>query len=112
MMSQFNPPRLHLPGPRLPMGMSLLYYDAQIGYTVRKRPKQAKPAMKMNSKGRNKLRMTFISSKIVKCSPMQLHFPHGPNGSPRFPKEIVAEEHLCWLCNLSQTLQNAQNTQN
>ena len=86
MMSQFTPPGLHLLGPRLPMGMSLIYFDAQIGNTMRKRPKQAKPPVKMNSKGRNKLKMTFISPKTVKCSLMQPHFPHGPDGSPSLPK--------------------------
>ena len=83
-MRQFTHPGLHLLGPRLPMGMSLIYYDAKIGNIVRKRPKQTKPAMKMNSEHRKKLRMTLISPKTMKCSPMQLRFPQGPDGSPRF----------------------------
>ena len=107
MMRQFTPPGLHLSGPRLPMGMSLIYYDAKIGFTVRKKPKQAETAVKMNSKDRNKLIMAFISPQIVKCSPMQLHFPHGPDGSPSFPETKMAEKHLCWLCNLFHWLQNA-----
>ena len=97
MMRQFTTPGLHLLGPRLPMGMSLIYYDAQIGNTVRKRPKQTKPTVKMNSEHRNKLRMTLISPKIVKCSPMQRHFPQGLDGSPRFSEVKMAERHLCWL---------------
>ena len=112
MMRQFTPPGLHLSGPRFPMGMSLLYYDAQIGFIVRYKPKQAETDVKMNSEDRNKLSMAFISPQTVKCSPMQLHFPHGPNGSTSFPEAKIAEKHLCWLCNLSQWLQNAQNTQN
>ena len=83
-MRQFTPPRLHLSGPRLPMGMSLIYYDAQIGNTVIKGPKNTKIAVKMNSECRKKLRMTLVSPKTVKCSPMQLHFPHGADGSPSF----------------------------
>ena len=89
------------------MGMSLMYYDAQIGFTVRNKSKHAEIAVKMNSKDKNKLSMAFISPQTVKCSPMQLHFPHGPDGSPSFPEAKVAEEHLCWIFNLSQTLQNA-----
>ena len=84
MMRHFTPPGLHLPGPRLPMGMSLIYYDAQIGNIVRKKPTQTKPAVKMNSEHRKKLKMTLISFKTVKCSPMQLHFPQGRYGSPSF----------------------------
>ena len=95
MMRQFTPPGLHLSGPRLPMGMSLIYYDAQIGNIVRRRPKQKKPAVKMNSECRKKLRMTLISPKIVKCSQMQLHIPQGPDGSPRFSEVKMAERHLC-----------------
>ena len=72
MMRKFTPPGLHMPGPRLPMGMSLIYYDAQIGNIVRKRPKHTKPIVKMNSEHRKKLRMTLISPKTVKCSPMWL----------------------------------------
>jgi hypothetical protein len=112
MMRQFTPPGLHLSGPRLPMGMSLIYYDAQIGITVRKRPKQTKPAVKMNSEHRKKLKMTLFSPKTVKCSPMQLHFPQGPDGSSSFSEVKMAERHLCWLCNLFQSLQNAENTRN
>ena len=54
-------------------------------------PKQAKPAVKLNSKDRNKLNMAFVSPQTVKYSPIQLHFPDGPYGSPSFPKEKVAE---------------------
>ena len=75
MMRQFTPPGLHLPGPRLPMGMSLIYYDAKSGNIVKIRPKQTKTVVKMNSEGRNELILNFISPKIVKFSPMQLHFP-------------------------------------
>ena len=76
------------------MGMSLIYYDAQIGNTMRKIPKQTKPAVKMNSEHRNKLRMTLISPKTVKCTPMQLCFPQGPDGSPSFSEVKMAERHL------------------
>ena len=79
------------------MGMSLIYYDAQIGFKVIKKPKKAEKIVEMNSKDRNKLSMAFISPQTVKCSHMQLHFPHGPDGSPRFPEEKMAEKHLCWL---------------
>ena len=79
---------------------------------MRKIPKQEKTAMKLNLEAINKLRMDFISPQTVTYSPMQLHSPHGPNGSPRFPEEKVAKEHLCWLQNLSQTLKNAEETQN
>ena len=75
MMRQFTPLGLNLLSQRLPMGMSLIYYDAKIGNTVRKSPKQTKLAMKMNSEHRKKLKLTLISPKKVKCSPMQLHFP-------------------------------------
>ena len=54
-------------------------------------PKQAKPAVKLNSEDRNKLKIAFVSPQTVKYSPIQLHFPHGPHGSPRFPEEKVAE---------------------
>jgi hypothetical protein len=91
MMRQFTPPGLHLSGPRLPMGMSLIYYDAQNGITVRKRPKQTKPAVKMNSEHRKKLKMTLFSPKTVKGSPMQLHFPQGPDGSSSFSEVKMAE---------------------
>ena len=94
------------------MGMSLIYYDAQIGFTVRNKPKEAKKAMKMNSEDINKLSMAFISPQTMKCSLMQLHFPHGPNGSPSFPEAKMVEKHLCWLYNLFPWLQNSQNTQN
>ena len=77
-----------------------------------KKPKQVETTAKMNSEDRNKLIMAFISPQTVKCSPMQLHFPHGPDVSPSFPEEKMAERHLYWLCNLSQWLQNSQNTQN
>ena len=97
MMRQFTPLGLHLLGPRLPMGMSLIYYDAQIGFTVRKKPKQAETAVKMNLEDRNKLSMAFTSPQTVKCSPMQLHFPHGLDGSPSFPEEKMAEKDLFWL---------------
>ena len=112
MMRLFTPSRLHLPGPRLPMGMSLIYYDAQIGFTVRNKPKQVETTVKMNLEDINKLIMAFISLQTVKCSPMQLHFPHGPNGSPSFPEAKMAKKPLYWLYNLFQWLQNAQNTQN
>ena len=75
-------------------------------------PKHEKPVVKLNSEDINKLKMAFVSPQTVKYNPIQLHFPHGPDGSPSFPEEKEAEEHLCWLWNLSQTLQNAQNTQN
>ena len=70
MMRQFTPLGLHLSGPRLPMGMSLIYYDTQIGFKVKKKPKQAETAVEMNSEDRNKLSMAFISPKTVNCSPL------------------------------------------
>ena len=94
------------------MGMSLMYYDAQIGFTMKNKPKQAETAVEMNSEDQNKLSMAFISPKTMKCSPMQLHFPHGPYGSPSFLEAKMAERHLYWLCNLFQWLQNAHNSQN
>ena len=94
MMRHFTPLGLHLPGPRLPMGMSLIYYDAQIGNTMRKRPKNTKPAVKMDSKHKNKLKMTLISPKTVKCSLMQLSFPQGLDGSPRLSEVKLAKRHL------------------
>ena len=94
MMRHFTPPGLHLPGPRRPMAMSLIYYDAQIGNIVRKRPKHTKQDVKMNLEHRNKLRMTLISPKTVKCSPMQLCFPQGPNGSPSFSEVKMDERRL------------------
>ena len=57
-------------------------------------PKRAKKTVKLNSEDRNKLRMAFISPQTVKCSPMQLHFPHGPDGSPSLPEEKMAEERI------------------
>ena len=61
---------------------------------MRKITKQEKPAVKLNSKDINKIIMAFISPKTVKYSPMQLHFPHGLDGSPSFHEEKIAEEHL------------------
>ena len=75
-------------------------------------PKQEKPAVKMTSEDRNKLKMAFVSPQTVKYSPIQLHFPDGDGGSPSFHDAKMAEEHLCLLCHLSKTLNNAQNTQN
>ena len=68
--------------------------------------------MNLTSEDRNKLKMAFVSSQTMKYNPIQLHLPDGPSGSFLFPEEKMAEEHLCLLCNLSQTLQNAQETQN
>ena len=79
---------------------------------MRKRPKQEKLAVKLNSEDRNKLKMAFVSPQTMKYNPIQLHFPDGPSGSPSFPEEKMAEEHLRSLYNLSQTLQNANNSQN
>ena len=76
------------------MGMSLIYYDAKIGNKVRKMPKKTKPAVKMNLEHRKKLRMTLISPKIVKCSPMQLRFPQGPDDFPSFSKVKMAKRNL------------------
>jgi len=87
MIRQFTPPGLHLSGPRLRMGMSLIYYDSKIVFTVKNKPKQAETVVEMNSEDRNKLSTNFISPETENCSPMQLHFPHGPNGSPSFPEE-------------------------
>ena len=56
--------------------------------------------------------MAFVSPQIVKYNPIQLHLPYGPRGSFLFPEAKMAEEHLCSLCGLSQTLQNAEETQN
>lgn len=75
-------------------------------------PKHTKTTVKMNSKHRKKIIMTLISPKIVKCSPMQLHFPQGPDGSPSFSEVKMAERHLIWLCSLFQWLHNAENTRN
>ena len=63
MMRQVTPPGLHLSGPRLLMGMSLIYYDAKIGFIVKKKPKHAQIAMEMNSKDRNKLIMALFHLK-------------------------------------------------
>ena len=49
-------------------------------------PKHEKPVVKLNSEDINKLKMAFVSPKIVKYSPIQLHFPDGPGGSPSFPE--------------------------
>ena len=94
MMRQFTPPGLHLLGPRLPMGMSLIYYDAQIGNTVKRRPKQTKPAVKMNSECRNQYKLTFFSPQMVKHSPKQLKLPLGPDGSHCFLEEKGVEDQL------------------
>ena len=75
-------------------------------------PKQEKPAMKLTSEDRNKLKMAFVSPQTVKYNPIQLHLPDGPGGPFLFSEAKMAEEHLCSLCNLSQTLQNSQETQN
>jgi hypothetical protein len=66
----------------------------------------------MNSEYRQKLKMTLFSPKIVKADPMQLLFPQGPDGSSSYSDMKMVERHLCWLCNLFQSLQNAENTQN
>ena len=55
---------------------------------MRKIPKQENHAMKLNSEDRNKLKMAFVSPQIVKYSPIQLHFPDGPDGSPNFPEDF------------------------
>ena len=93
-MRQFTPLGLHLLGPRLPMGMSLLYLVTQNGYTVRNMPKQEKPTVKLTSEERNKLKMAFVSPQTVKYNPIQLHLPDGPSGSFLFPNAKMAEEHL------------------
>ena len=54
------------------------------------KPKKAEKVVKMNSEDKNELIMAFISPQTVKCSPMQLHFPHGPTGSPSFPEAKMA----------------------
>ena len=86
------------------MGSSLIYYDAQIGFTLINKPKQAEATVEMNSKDRNKLIVDFISPQTTKCIPMHLHFPHGPDGSPSLLEVNMTEKHLCWLCNLFQWL--------
>ena len=75
-------------------------------------PKQEKSAMKLNSEVKIKLKMAFVSPQIVKYSPIQLHFPDGPSGSPSFPEAKMAIEHIFSLFNLSQTLHNDHNTKN
>ena len=86
------------------MGMSLIYYDAQIGNTVKRRPKQTKPVVKMNLECINQYKLTFVSPQMVKHSPKQLQHPLGPDGSPSFPEAKVPADQLCWLCNLFQSL--------
>ena len=69
----------------------------------------------MNSKDINKLRMTFISPKTVKYSPVHIHFPHGPNGSLSFPEEKAVEKNLFGLATylkLSRILIIPKNYQN
>ena len=90
-MRHFTPPWLHLLGPKLPMGMSLLYYVSQNGYTIRNMLEKAKNAVKLNSKDRNRLKMAFVSPQIVKYSSIQLHFLDAPNGYLRFHEEKVAK---------------------
>ena len=80
-MRQFTPLGLHLLGPRLPMGMSLIYPCSKWYYNEKKAKKQAKPAVKTNSEYKQKLKMALLSPKIVKVDPMQLLFPQGPYGS-------------------------------
>ena len=60
-------------------------------------PKKEKIAVKLNSEDINKLKMAFVSPQTVKYSPIQLHVNDGPDGSPSFPEEKVAEEYLCSL---------------
>ena len=67
-------------------------------------PNQAKKAVNLILEDRNKLKMASISPQTVKYNPIQLHLPDGPRGSFLFPEEKMAEEHLCSLYNLSQTL--------
>ena len=62
---------------------------------MRNMPKQAETTMKLNSEDKNKLKMTFVSPQTVNYSLIQLHFPHGPHGSPSFHEAKMAEEHLC-----------------
>jgi hypothetical protein len=94
------------------MGMSLIYSCSKWYYNEKKAKKQAKPAVKTNSEYRQKLKMTLFSPKTVKVDPMQLLFPQGPDGSSSYSDLKMAERHLCWLCNLFHSLQNAENTQN
>ena len=56
--------------------------------------KKVEKTMKLISKDRNKLKMAFVSPQTVKYSPIQLHFPDGPSGSPSFPEAKMNEEHL------------------
>ena len=51
-MRQFTPPRLHLPSPRPPNGHVFALLDAQIGYTMIRKPKQGKQAVEMSSEHR------------------------------------------------------------
>ena len=60
-------------------------------------PKYAKKAMNLTSKDKNKLKMAFVSPQTVKYNPIQPHLPDGPDGYFLFPKEKMAEEHLCSL---------------
>ena len=50
-------------------------------------PKHVKPAVKLTSKDRNKLKMAFVSPQIVKYNPIQLHLLDGPSGSFLFCEE-------------------------
>lgn len=75
-------------------------------------PKQAKQATNLTSEDRNKLKMAFVSPQTMKYNPIQPHLLDGPGGPFLFPQAKMAEEHLCSLCNLSQTLQNAKESQN
>ena len=71
-------------------------------------PKQEKQAVNLTSQDRNKLKMAFVSPQIVKYNRIQLHLPDGLGGSFLFPEEKMADEHLCSLYNMSQTLQNTK----
>ena len=75
-------------------------------------PKQEKKAVNLTSEDKNKLKMAFVSPQTMKYNPIQLHLPDGPGGSFLLSEEKMAEEHLCSLCNLSQTLLNAEESQN
>ena len=112
MMRKFTPHGLHLSGPRLAMAMSLIYYDAQIGNTVKIRPKRTKLAVKMNSECRNQYKLAFVSPQTVKHSPKQHQLPIGPHGSPSFPEAEVPKYQIFWLRNLFQWLWNAHNSRN
>ena len=56
--------------------------------------KQSKQAVNLTSEDINKLKMAFVSPQTVKYNPIQLHLPDGPF---LFPKEKMAEKHLCSL---------------